>query len=211
VAWKPIRCVVFDWGGVILKHHRSWADACAAAGVEVRTGHDEPHLIVQRRELNKQFQAGLLSPEEFYPALARATGDLYTPEEVRQVHDAWLTEEYPGVRELIERLIALPRIETGLLSNTNARHWERMRDFPTASLLKHRHASHLLGFVKPSPDIYRAFERVTGFQGTDVLFFDDLQENINTAHSVGWHAELIDYTGDTAAQLAAHLTRYEVF
>ena len=36
MTWKPIRCVVFDWGGVILKHHRCWADACAAAGIEAR-------------------------------------------------------------------------------------------------------------------------------------------------------------------------------
>jgi HAD superfamily hydrolase (TIGR01509 family) len=211
VSWKPIKCVVFDWGGVILKHHRSWADACGAAGVEVRAGHDAVELVVRRRALNQQFQAGLIGPEEFYPAMASATGDLYTPEEVRCVHDAWLTEEYPGVRGLIERLVMLPRVETGLLSNTNACHWERMKEFPTAGLLKHKHASHLLGHVKPSAEIYRAFERVTGFVGTDVLFFDDLQENINTAHSVGWHAELIDHTGDTAGQLAGHLARYEVF
>lgn len=210
MTWKPIRCVAFDWGGVILKHHRCWADACAAAKIDVRAGHEAVELVLQRRELNRQFQTGKLSTAEFYPAMSKATADLYTPEEVRRVHDAWLTEEYPGVDALVHRLVSLPKIETALLSNTNECHWERMSEFRTAALLKHKHASHLLGHAKPSTEIYRAFERETGFKGTDILFFDDLPDNIVAAHSVGWHAELIDYTGDTASQLARHLTRYEV-
>jgi glucose-1-phosphatase len=210
VTWKPIRCVVFDWGGVILKHHRCWADACAGAGIDVRAGHEALELVLQRRALNQQFQAGKLSSEEFYPALAGATGGLYTAEEVRRIHDAWLTEEYAGVDALVRQLVSLPRVETALLSNTNACHWRRMVDFPTAGLLKHKHASHLLGHAKPSAEIFRAFERETGFKGTDILFFDDLPDNVVAAHQVGWHAELIDHTGDTAAQLARHLARYEV-
>ena len=210
MTWQPPKCIVFDWGGVILKHHRCWADACAAAAIDVRAGHEVPELIMQRRALNQRFQAGHVHADEFYPALAAATGGLYTPDEVRRVHDAWLTEEYPGVRPIIERLVALPKVETALLSNTNACHWKRLADFPTAGLLKHKHASHLLGYAKPSLEIYKAFERETGFHGTQILFFDDLPDNIVAAHQMGWHAEQIDHTGDTAAQLANHLTRYEV-
>ena len=31
------------------------------------------------------FQCGRMSPEDFYPAMARATGDLYTAAEVRRI------------------------------------------------------------------------------------------------------------------------------
>ncbi len=211
MGWKPIRCVVFDWGGVILKHHRCWADACASAGIESRPGHEATELIMQRRQLNQRFQAGQISSDEFYPALAAATGGLYTAAEVRRIHDAWLTEEYPGVDAVIRRLAGIASVETGMLSNTNACHWKRHSDFPTAGLLKHRYASHLLGFAKPALEIFRAFERETGFSGTDILFFDDLPDNIAAARTCGWHGEVIDHTGDTAAQIAAHLTRYEVW
>jgi HAD superfamily hydrolase (TIGR01509 family) len=202
--------VTFDWGGVILKHHRSWADSCASAGVEVRAGHDLPELISQRRALNLLFQCGKMSPEDFYPAMSRATGNLYTAAEVRSIHDAWLTEEYPGIGAVIRRLNAL-RVETALLSNTNVCHWERHKDFPTASLLKHLHASHLLGHAKPGVDIFRAFERAVGYCGAEVLFFDDVQENVAAARGIGWRAELIDHTGDTAAQVAGFLARHGVF
>lgn len=211
MPFRPIRCVVFDWGGVILKHHRSWAEACGAAGIEVRAGHENPELVAQRRRLNQQFQSGELAGKEFFPALAAATANLYSQEEVERIHHAWLTEEYAGMEAVVKRLLATPKIETALLSNTNAAHWERLKDFPIAGLLKHRHASHLLGHAKPSPAIFKAFEAATGFRGTDILFFDDLPDNIVAAHAAGWHAELIDHTGDTAEQVVRHLTRYEVW
>lgn len=211
VETAPIKLVTFDWGGVILKHHRSWAESCGSAGIEVRAGHDRPELIMQRRALNLEFQCGRMKPEEFYPRMAGATGGLYTAAEVRRIHDAWLTEEYPGVDGLVRRLCGVAGVETALLSNTNECHWARMRDFPTASLLKHRHASHLLGHAKPGVEIFRAFERAVGFSGAEVLFFDDVVENVAAAVDLGWRAELIDYAGDTAGQVAGHLARYGVF
>ena len=207
---EPIRLVVFDWGGVILKHHRSWADACVEAGIDVRAGHEAPELVMRRRALNLQFQCGKMAAADFYPAMAAATAGLYNAEEVRRIHDAWLTEEYPGVSAVIRRLVALPRVETALLSNTNECHWKRQKDFPTAGLLKHRHASHLLGHAKPGQEIYRAFERATGFSGEEILFFDDLLENVATASEIGWRTEMIDHAGDTAAQISGHLTRHGV-
>jgi HAD superfamily hydrolase (TIGR01509 family) len=207
----PIRLVAFDWGGVILRHHRSWAEACGSAGIEVRAGHERPELIAQRRALNLSFQCGKMTPEEFYPKMAEATGGLYSGAEVRRIHEAWLTEEYPGVDGLVRRLVALPRVETALLSNTNECHWARMKDFPTAGLLKHRHASHLLGHAKPGVEIFRVFEREVGFSGAEILFFDDLLENVSAAVELGWRAELIDHAGDTAGQVAGHLARYGVW
>ena len=171
---QPIRLVAFDWGGVILKHHRSWADSCASAGIEARAWHDRQELILQRRALNLEFQSGRISPEEFYPKLAAATGGLYTAAEVRRIHDAWLTEEYPGVDALVRRLCAVAGVETALLSNTNECHWARMRDFPTAGLLKHRHASHLLGHAKPGLGIFRAFEKAVGYRGAEIHLGTDV-------------------------------------
>ena len=41
-----------------------------------------------------------------------------------------------------------------------------------------------------------------------VIFFDDLEENIAAARSIGWTAHQIDHTRDTAAQMRYHLTRW---
>lgn len=214
----PVRLVCFDWGGVILKHCRSWEEACAVAGLPVREGCNLPHRIARRREVTRAYQCGELAPEEFFQALAAAGDHQYTPGEIELLHEAWITEEYEGIAAVIERLVSLPSIETAMLSNTNHAHWQRQLGpgrrgprFPTAALLKHRHASHLLGHVKPGEEIYRAFEQQTGYRGGEILFFDDLAENIATAVRIGWRGELIDHTGDTAAQVTNALIRHRVF
>jgi FMN phosphatase YigB (HAD superfamily) len=216
---SPIRLVCFDWGGVILRHCRGWAEGCAAAGLSVRFDPTEPEGLARRREAHRLHQTGRIGHEDFLTQLREATGNLYTRDELAHLHDAWLLDEYPGVREVIERLVRTLSVETALLSNTNEAHWVthlpgpngQSPRFPTAGLLKHRHASHLMGLVKPDVAIFRDFEERVGHGGRDVLFFDDLEENIAAARSAGWIAEVIDHTGDVAKQLRRHLETHRVW
>ena len=212
-----IRCVCFDWGGVILRICRSFEEGVTRAGLDLRPGTDAPDMKRRRHDLAHEYQIGRLSRDEFLARVSAAMGGVYSAMEFERIHDAWLIEEYPGVDRLVADLLASPRIETAMLSNTNELHWRRqsrtdpeLPHFPTAGRLKHRHASHLLGLAKPEETIYRAFERETGFVPASILFFDDLADNIAAARSCGWHAEQIDHTGDTALQMRAHLRRYGV-
>ncbi len=212
-ASKPPALVAFDWGGVILRHCRGWGEGCRAAGLPV---HDEvltPEHTARRRSLTQAFQRGELEESAFLHGLHEANDGRYTPDELTRIHDAWLLDEYEGVRAVIERLVATPGVETALLSNTNAAHWRRhlpgpggrAPDYPTAGLLRHRHASHLLGLAKPDEAIYLAFERATGFSGPEILYFDDLAENLAAPARLGWRCVHVDHAGDTARQIADSL------
>ena len=204
-----IRLVCFDWGGVIVRICRSWAQGCEAAGLPVRDGSAEPAHVERRGHIVRRFQNGLLSSEAFIRELARSTLGLYTTAEVRAIHNAWLLEEYAGVGGIVRELNETEGLATALLSNTNEMHFARQHpgddgrpaDFPTASRLDHHFASHLLGVSKPSPEIYHAVERATGRSPGEILFFDDTEDNITAARRLGWRAELIDHTGDVASQL----------
>ncbi len=214
---SEIKLVCFDWGGVILRICRSWQEGCERAGLPVRDGSTDESAMRRRHELAVRYQVGELSCDQFVTALAETTDGLYTPDEIRLIHDAWLIEEYDGVGDVVSELVSHPTVSTGLLSNTNQLHWERhietsgkRADFPTVGLLEHRHASHLLRLAKPDPAIYRAFERQTGFDGATILFFDDLEENVQAAQSVGWKSEQIDHTGDTAGQIRAYLRTHGI-
>lgn len=217
---SEIRCVCFDWGGVILKFCRSFADGVKAAGLDLREGAIDAEAIAARRGLANEYSMGRISRAEFLRATSLASAGLYTEEELERINHAWLLEEYPGVGLVVDELNALPHIETALLSNTTEIHWERQHEepcrrngiphFPTASKLKHRHASHLLGLLKPDEAIYAAFERETGFSPPGILFFDDLEENVRAARSRGWRAVQIDHTGDTAAQIRAALREHSI-
>ncbi|GJQ30271.1 MAG: haloacid dehalogenase [Phycisphaerae bacterium] len=211
-----VRLVCFDLGGVIIRHHRSWEQACRALGLPYDDAVAHPDLVRERRALTALHHTGKIATDEFFAALARATGNRYSPAQVRQLHDAWIFAEYDCIGDVLQRLVAGARADTGILSNTNEVHWNRLghgaRDglplFPSALQLNHRHASHLLGLAKPDPAIYRAFETHTGYRGEDILFFDDLPENIHAAASLGWRTHLIDHTGDTAAQVEGALHTY---
>lgn len=212
-----VRMVCFDWGGVLLRHCRSWREGCAAAGLEVRGDSESPAKAAVRRPLTQQYQIGAIGSEEFFERLKRGLDGLYTREELETLHDAWLLDEYPGVFELVSRLVRLPRVTTGLLSNTNERHWRRHlprgpepADYPTAGLLRHRHASHVLGLAKPGVEIFREFERQTGCRGAEILFFDDLAENTAAAQSLGWRVCMVDHTQETAGQIARGLESHGV-
>ncbi len=210
---EPPRVVCFDWGGVILRICRNWAEGCAAAGLPVRDGPDQPALTARRHALAHAYQLGELDCHAFCHEVARATAGLYTPEEIGRIHDAWLIAEYDGAAALIERLANSRAAELGLLSNTNRRHYERHRprpdgssaDFPTIARLTHHVASHEVRASKPDEAIYRAFEDLTGARGSEIVFFDDLAENVAQARAIGWRAVQIDHTGDTPRQIEREL------
>lgn len=209
--------VVFDWGGVILRIVRSFEEACHRAGLPVHAEAIAPHLSQHRAALAHEFQKGTVSEAEFYDQIARHTAGKYTSQDFQRIHDAWLIAEYPGVATLIHDIHAAGRAATGLLSNTNQRHWVRHLpqgnhpgDFPTIGLLRHKHASHLMGLAKPDGAIYRRFEELSGFRGSQVLFFDDLAENVAAAREIGWQSVQIDHTGDTAGQMRAELLKRQL-
>lgn len=203
----PPRCVVFDWGGVILRICRGFEEGCRAAGLPFHPDVVEGDLYHVRRSHSRRYQVGELAMDQFFRLTAETTGGRYSPDDLARVHDAWLLAEYPGVDRLIDELNAIDGVTTAMLSNTNERHWARRGEspygpaFPTAARIAIPHASHLLGHAKPDAAIYAAFERATGFAGPELLFFDDLPENIAAARDAGWHAHQIDHTGDTAAQM----------
>lgn len=210
--------VVFDLGGVIVRIARSWAEGCRAAGLPVRAEEQmgTGGMIARRRELSRAYQEGRVTCEEYCRLVAESTCGHYTPEEIRRVHDAWTMGEYPGVHELVHELKA-SRVLTGVLSNTNHAHWVRLApppdhpapEYRTPRLVDHLHASHLLGLSKPGLEIYRRFVEITGYCGREeeIVFFDDLGENVEAARAAGWQAERIDHAGDTAAQMREHLLR----
>lgn len=215
-----IKLVCFDVGGVLVRHCRSWAEGCRAAGLPLHEVAESPPIVAARRELSRLHTTGRISGEEFCRRVSDLVSGLYSPTDVATVHHAWLGTEYDGVHALVQRLVRSGLVQTAALSNTNHEHWIRFdppegaagrasaREFPSVALLHRRFASHVLGCAKPDPAIYEAFERAVGLAGGAILFFDDLPDNIAAARASGWVAEQIDHTCETAPQIEAALARH---
>lgn len=216
-----IRLVCFDLGGVLVRICRSFAEACNAAGIELRGSIEGRVAARLRYEYSQRFNTGQLDEHAWSSELSKALSGLYSAEELRRVHHAWTRSEYDGVLALMGELEGSD-VSTACLSNTDPAHWTRLvhhdgtaalngtPEYPSVLRLQHRHASHLLGLAKPDPRIYRAFETATGAPAAHILFFDDLPENVRAARRAGWRAERIDPDQETAPQLRRWLRQHGV-
>jgi HAD superfamily hydrolase (TIGR01509 family) len=215
-AGGPVRVVCFDLGGVVVRICRSWAEGLERAGVAPREAEmfDDMDFVGQRHRLTDDYMSGKIGCGAFFEGLSRATGGAYSVDEVRAIHDAWVLEEYPGMLGLIEELNALGTVETACLSNTNHAHWAPLMEDPGRSpairALRRRLVSHELGAVKPDAVIYELAEAELGARGDEIVFFDDLEANVDAASSRGWRARLIDHAGRPSEQARAALVELGV-
>ena len=216
-----IRIVCFDLGGVLVRIHHTWGDACRAAGLAAR---DEPAgapVEAKCSALNARLMVGEIAIDEWAEGISRAFDGAYSAEEAVRAHDAITQDEYEGATALIVALHDAG-IATACLSNTDHAHWARFvpadgdpsgaraLEYPTVARIQSRFASHLLGLAKPDAAIYQAFERTTGLRGHDIVFFDDRPENVDAARLRGWRAHRIDPERDPIAQMREHLRRHGV-
>lgn len=207
----PIHCVVFDLGGVLVRLAGSWTRACEVIGLPVRGTADTPEARRARHEVVVAHEEGRLDHRGFLEGVVASVGGAYTIDEVDAIHRAWVLDPYPGIEALLHELRD-EGVRTGVLSNTNDVHWREQlhgdRGLPPRlrGPIDYPHASHLLGVRKPSRAIYDRFAREVGLDASGLLFFDDLEDNVTGARAAGWRAERIDPSGDTAAQLRAHLS-----
>ncbi len=211
VALPKVLCV--DLGGVVVRICRSWREGCAAANVEVRAlwGESDDASLAQRHDAVDRYQRGLTTHDAFLDELVAISQGAYSRDEIDRVHTGWILGDYPGIVELFARVRARG-IALACLSNTNDAHWRQMRATSAAfGAIEMRHASHLLALNKPDDAIYAAFEQATGFAPHEILFADDLIENVRAAEARGWTAIHIDHARDPAAQIEAALTALRVF
>ncbi len=208
-----VRVVAFDLGGVLVQIVGSWAEAHMRAGLAPNPCAEDPDFLARRAPLADEISRGRLTPDDYYRATAEASRGAYSANDIRRIHAAWHWAEQPGVDAVIEAIEATG-IATGALSNTSEPHWADLRGpralFPSVARLHHAVASHLVGALKPERAIYRAFEAACGVSGAGVLFFDDLEENVDAARALGWRAERIDPSRETGPQLWDGLRRHGV-
>ncbi len=207
----PPRLVIFDIGGVLVRICRSWKEACQAAREPFHELAATPEALAARRAVVRRYELGKLTCDEFCDQVVEASGGVYSSDQFRRIHDAFLLREYPGVGVLVEAL-HLAGAATGILSNTNASHWDRLappphrpsHEFPTPRRCANLFASHLMHIGKPQAEVYRFVATRLGVPPACILFFDDVEENVAAARAEGWRAERIDPLGDPAAQMYAH-------
>ncbi|HNX26446.1 MAG TPA: HAD-IA family hydrolase, partial [Phycisphaerae bacterium] len=114
--------------------------------------------------------------------------------------DSWyalLGEEYPQVREAYERL----NVPLYVLSNINDVHADYLhgRWFEEISIACWM--SNEIGMDKPSREVFEFVLGQIKCQPSELLFFDDIAENVQSAASLGINAVLVKNPDDVVKKL----------
>lgn len=138
--------------------------------------------------LVRQFESGKISAQDFAERFVIEWGLLLTAEEFLEEFASWPRDFFPGACEMIQNLRM--NYKVGCLSNSNSVHSQRFGDF--CNEFDVTLFSHLLGVLKPDPEIFILAMDHCQVSPSEVCFFDDCQENVNTATSLGITAFCVD-------------------
>ena len=195
---------LFDLGNTVIKlaYERVLENICRASSVK----RDELVHILEEPGGYRDMERGAITFWDFYEFICTNTG---YRDSIRDFHAVWsdfFDGTMPGIEDVLERVRAKYRV--AFLSNSNEVHAEVIpRRFAALFHKEDRFIfSHRFRTAKPDPEMfYRALE-VVGALPQQVVFIDDLNENVVSARNLG----IIAFQYHDSLTLLADLQREEL-
>jgi glucose-1-phosphatase len=193
---SSLKYIIFDFGNVLLDidFQRTYEALSSILGVET-----SPSLAPESlKHAMLEFEVGKLSVENFlWNFQLLASGEM---PQARPLIDAWnamLIGWDPKRFVMLGRL--RQKYSVCLLSNTNELHidWVRkdlknnhqITDFED-TMFDHVFYSHKVGMRKPNEAIYKHVINELSADPKEILFIDDLEENLTQPRAQGWNTYL---------------------
>ncbi len=195
---KRVRFMLFDLGNVLVHIHpsaftRKLGIGDNHANEEYRTG------IVS---LVRKYESGTMTTAEYLQGLRNLFDSRYSANELRQAMIAVIGEPVTGMESIVRQVGA--RMPVALVSNTNELHFEySLQSVPAVGLMSDYFLSYKLQVMKPDPAYYSGVLKKLRAKPEEVIFIDDLPENVEGASMAGMQGVL--FTG--AKMLSENLHR----
>jgi glucose-1-phosphatase len=183
--YHPIRGVVWDMGGVILRtefdqprHELARRLGYSRAGLEA---------VVFNSETARLATVGKMTQTEHWTHTMKTLG--LQPEQREEFEQAFWGGDRVDM-DLIAYIRDLrPKYRVGLLSNA----WGGMRQtleaqYGIMDVFDSVTISAEVGCMKPEPEIYDICLHQLGATAGQTVFIDDMAENVTAARAAGWHA-----------------------
>jgi len=197
-----IRAILFDLGNVLIdidfyRCARIWSEH---SGIPAES-------LASRFRIDaayRAFECGKIEGSIYYASLRRQLG-LKLPDKImRKGWNAIIRDEKPGIRDSLKKIAS--RYPLYVLTNTNPEHeiiWtQKHREL--LSRFRKIFVSSRMGCRKPDAAVYLRVSQSIGLPCSQVLFFDDAEENIEGARKAGMHAIRAD-GADTIAHWSSYL------
>ncbi len=135
----------------------------------------------------RSFESGRSTPEDFAASMVREFSLEIDEEAFLAAFIHWPKRTFPGAKSLLTRLSSTFKL--GILSNTNALHWQRLEnDMQLGAFFDFHFPSHLTGRLKPDREAFEYVLEKIGRPPGRVLFFDDNDLNVSSARRCGIEA-----------------------
>lgn len=197
VRLMTYRAIVFDMGGVLVE-----------LGPLTEILGDDPLAPEEfwnrwlRSPAVRDFERGRCSPDEFGERIVVELGLSFDGPEMVRRFAQWPKGLFAGAQALIEDLP--DHLEIGVLSNTNALHWNGQKQHTEVQALFSRtYLSYMLDMVKPDREVFDHIIADLGCAAGDVVYFDDNQMNVDAAVAAGLTASLARSPEDCRSELTA--------
>jgi glucose-1-phosphatase len=137
----------------------------------------------------ERFETGDITPSEFAEVLASVLAFNVPPQTFIEQFESWSIGFYDGARELLAELRQHYRLAA--LSNSNELHWRRNEAAGVPEEFEAAFSSHELHLRKPDRAIYEEALRRLNVPAAGVVFFDDVQLNVDAALELGMQAHRV--------------------
>jgi FMN phosphatase YigB (HAD superfamily) len=194
------KAIIFDLGRVLVnfdfkRGYRALEGLCPYPAAEI------PRRLATGG-LVERYETGLIESRDFVTQISAALGLAIGYEGFCAIWSSIFTETLVP-EAMLEGLARRYRLL--LLSNTNAIHFEGLRE-SHATLLRHFHdlvLSYEVKSMKPRPEIFQAAIARAGCRAEECFYTDDIAENIAAARSLGIDAVQFESAAQLEKEFAA--------
>jgi len=147
-------------------------------------------------------ETGKLTTDEFAQAVVKDLKLSITPDAFMENFATWIVGTFPDTFDLLE---AIPNhLKVAALSNTSDAHWKEVEATGLTDKIEHLFLSHEIGHLKPSPPAFQAAVDGLGVPAQEIIFFDDVLENVHAANDFGLQAHQVLNPTEAKTILTAH-------
>ncbi len=177
---KEVKVILFDLGRVLM--HIDF-DAFPK-GLGLFTKEQRAPYEIPVKKIVYLYECGKITTKEFSDALLTIFDDRFSREQILDAYDSIIVEDNREIIPFVQSVQKKYRI--AILSNTSPSHWEKiLRVSSVIKLFPDAYTSFQLGAMKPSSIVYEKVCELMNVEPHEVIFIDDLKENIDGANTVG--------------------------
>lgn len=184
-----IKAVLFDLGNVLVRVNKE----IALQEFSRLTGFSGIQLLsFLESEIEKDFELGLISTHEYIKRVEEFFGSSVKLD-VEMLSSIWSRCFKPDevVLSIVDRLDG--RVTRGILSNTNSLHIDSIRkNWRIFDSFDYLFFSYEIGYAKPDKRIYQFAVEKLEVVPEQVIFIDDLEENVSSAEEFGLVTHLFE-------------------